>query len=91
MRHTQITRSLQAGVDSHVVARLSGHQNTHQLDRTYSHVADDYDFMLREAKKVANDEDEAQVSVLAFRLPPPCTPPDSAGCPPQRNGDPRQF
>ena len=58
MRHTQITRSLQAGVDSHVVAKLSGHQNTHQLDRTYSHVADDYDFMLREAKKAANGGDE---------------------------------
>lgn len=55
MRHTQITRSLAAGVDSHVVARLAGHQNTAMLDRVYSHVADDYDFMLREAKKAAAD------------------------------------
>lgn len=51
LRHTWITRKLAAGVDSHVVAKLSGHQNTAMLDRHYSHIADDYDFMLKEAKK----------------------------------------
>lgn len=53
MRHSAITRQLAAGVDSHTVAKLSGHQNTNQLDRTYSHIADDYEYMLRMAKKGA--------------------------------------
>lgn len=57
LRHTFITRKLIAGVDSHVVAKLAGHQNTAMLDRTYSHVADDYEFMLREAKKDIGEAD----------------------------------
>jgi len=56
LRHTFITRKLLAGVDSHVVARLAGHQNTAMLDKVYSHVADDYKFMLREAKKDIEDD-----------------------------------
>jgi integrase len=51
LRHAYITRKLVAGVDSHVVAKLSGHRDTKMLDSTYSHVADDYEFMLKEARK----------------------------------------
>jgi integrase len=60
-RHTWITRKLIAGVDSHVVAKLAGHTDTKMLDRVYSHIADDYEFMLREARKesrLSNGEDE---------------------------------
>ncbi len=50
-RHTWITGKLIAGVDSHVVAKLSGHSDTSMIDRVYGHVADDYAFMLEQAKK----------------------------------------
>jgi integrase len=50
-RHSFITRKLLAGVDSHVVAALAGHKDTRMIDSTYSHIADDYRFMLNEAKK----------------------------------------
>jgi len=50
-RHTFITRKLLAGVDSHIVASLSGHSDTKMLDTVYSHVAEDYSFMLKQAKK----------------------------------------
>lgn len=51
LRHTWITRKLIAGVDSHVVAALSGHTDSSMIDRVYSHVADDHRFMLQAAKK----------------------------------------
>ena len=51
LRHSFITRKLLAGVDSHVVAKLSGHTDTKMIDSVYSHVADDYGFMLEQAKK----------------------------------------
>jgi integrase len=51
LRHARITDWLVAGVDSHVVAKLSGHRDTKMLDATYSHVAENYDFMLNQAKK----------------------------------------
>lgn len=50
-RRTFITSKIIAGVDSHVVARLSGHQSTAMIDRHYSAVANDHEFMLREAMK----------------------------------------
>ena len=50
-RHGFITRKLIAGVDSHVVAALSGHSNTKMLDDTYSHIADDHRFMLEAARQ----------------------------------------
>ena len=50
LRHTFVTRKLASGVDSHVVAKLAGHQNTAMLDKHYSHIADDYQFMLEQAK-----------------------------------------
>lgn len=53
LRHTWITRKLIAGVDSHVVAALSGHTDSSMIDRVYSHVADDHRFMLEAAKKGA--------------------------------------
>jgi integrase len=52
-RHTWISKKLVAGVDSHVVAKLAGHSDTKMLDKIYSHVADDYAFMLEQAKKGA--------------------------------------
>ena len=51
LRHSFITRKLLAGVDSHVVAALSGHRDTKMIDSTYSHIAHDVEFMLREAQK----------------------------------------
>lgn len=50
-RHTFITRKLIAGVDSHVVAALSGHSSSEMIDKVYSHVAEDHAFMLAAAKK----------------------------------------
>jgi len=50
-RHTWITRKLTAGVDSHIVAKAAGHSSTRELDRTYSHVTDDYKFMLTQINR----------------------------------------
>jgi integrase len=50
-RRTWITEKLIAGVDSHVVAKLAGHQSTDMIDKHYSQVADDHEFMLREAMR----------------------------------------
>lgn len=52
-RHTFITRKLIAGVDSHVVAALSGHSSSEMIDKVYSHVAEDHAFMLAAAKRGA--------------------------------------
>lgn len=49
LRRTFITRKIIAGVDSHVVAKLSGHQSTAMIDRHYSGVANDHEFMLKMA------------------------------------------
>jgi integrase len=49
-RHAWITRKLKAGVDSHVVAALAGHSDTKIIDRVYSHVSDDHEFMLKQAR-----------------------------------------
>lgn len=57
LRHSFVTRQLVAGVDSHTVAKLTGHQSTAMLDKHYSHIADDYEYMLRMARKGANAED----------------------------------
>ena len=54
LRHSRITDWLLAGVDSHTVAKLAGHRSTHMLDKTYSHVADDYEYMLDKAKQQTN-------------------------------------
>ena len=51
LRHSRVTDWLISGVDSHVVAKLSGHHDTKMLDKVYSHVQDDYAFMLENAKK----------------------------------------
>jgi site-specific recombinase XerD len=51
LRHTFVTRKLKAGVDSHVVAALAGHKDTKMIDKVYSHVADDHQFMLEQAQK----------------------------------------
>lgn len=51
LRHAWITRKIVAGVDSHVVAKLAGHRDTGMIDRVYGHAAEDYEFMLKNAKK----------------------------------------
>ncbi len=51
LRHSFVTRKLIAGVDSHVVAALAGHQDTKMIDRVYSHIADNHEFMLKEAAR----------------------------------------
>lgn len=51
LRHTYVTRKLIAGVDSHVVANLAGHTDSSMIDKVYSHVADDHEYMLKAAKK----------------------------------------
>lgn len=50
-RHAWITRKLKAGTDSHIVGALSGHADTKMIDRVYSHVADDHEFMLSQAER----------------------------------------
>ncbi len=50
-RRTFITRKIIAGVDSHVVAKLAGHQSTAMIDRHYSQVASDHEFMLQQAMR----------------------------------------
>lgn len=50
-RRTFITQKIIAGVDSHVVAKLSGHQSTAMIDRHYSAVAADHEFMLQQASR----------------------------------------
>ena len=50
-RRTWITAKLKAGVDSHVVAKLSGHTTTAMIDKHYSQIADDPEYMLEQAKK----------------------------------------
>lgn len=57
-RRTFITRKIIAGVDSHVVAKLSGHQSTAMIDRHYSAVADDSEFMLKQAERDIKGEEE---------------------------------
>jgi integrase len=44
-RHSQITRQLAAGVDSHFVAALSGHRDSRMIDRVYGHAKDDWQRM----------------------------------------------
>ena len=51
LRHTWITRKLVAGVDSHVVATLAGHADTKMLDKVYSHVSEDYKFLLEQSRR----------------------------------------
>lgn len=59
LRHSRITDWLVSGVDSHVVAKLSGHTDSKMIDTTYSHVQDDYEFMLKNAKKRANPKKDS--------------------------------
>jgi integrase len=59
LRHSFVTRKLRAGVDSHVVAALVGHKDTKMIDTVYSHVADDYEFMLEAAKQDLKPKDSA--------------------------------
>ena len=60
-RRTFITRKIIAGVDSHVVATLSGHQSTAMIDKHYSAVAKDHDFLLEQAKRDLNPGGDAAI------------------------------
>lgn len=51
LRHSFVTRKIASGVDSHVVAKLAGHRDTKMLDAVYSHVSDDYEYMLKQAQR----------------------------------------
>lgn len=57
-RRTFITRKIIAGVDSHVVAKLAGHQTTAMIDKHYSCIADDAEFMLQQAQKDIKPKEE---------------------------------
>ena len=46
LRHSFATRMLQAGVDSHVVAKLLGHTSTRMLEERYSHIDSKPGFLL---------------------------------------------
>ncbi|MGD9713526.1 MAG: hypothetical protein AB7V46_15885 [Thermomicrobiales bacterium] len=46
-----MTRKLLAGVDSHVVANLAGHTSLNMIHTTYSHVAQNQDFLLQQAQR----------------------------------------
>ncbi len=46
LRHSFATRMLQAGVDSHVVAKLLGHTSTRMLEQRYSHIDSKPGFLL---------------------------------------------
>jgi integrase len=52
-RHSWITRKLIAGVDSHIVAQLSGHRDTRMLDAVYSHAVENWEAMADAAGKEA--------------------------------------
>jgi integrase len=62
LRHSRITDWLVSGVDSHVVAKLSGHKDSSMLDQTYSHVQDDYEFMLQNARKRTTPKTDTQAA-----------------------------
>ncbi len=69
-RHTWVTRKLLAGVDSHVVATLAGHADTKMIDEVYSHIADDYKFMLAQAQKeITPSSDAASEQTETSSLP----------------------
>lgn len=51
-RHGYVTRALAAGIDSHNVAQLVGHVSTQMLDKVYSHIAQDHEYMLTQARKM---------------------------------------
>lgn len=51
-RHGYVTRALAAGIDSHNVAQLVGHVSTQMLDKVYSHIAQDHEYMLAQARKM---------------------------------------
>jgi integrase len=51
LRHSFVTRQLKSGNDSHTVATLVGHRSTAMIHSTYSHVADDPQYMLKMAQR----------------------------------------
>ncbi len=91
-RHTWITRKLLAGVDSHVVATLAGHADTKMIDEVYSHIADDYKFMLAQAQKQITPSSGAASEQKAASAPPneagKCKSPDTPESAPPKNESP---
>lgn len=62
LRHSYITMGLARGVDSHVLAKLVGHQSTAMLDKHYSHIAQDAREMLRQAMRAAGSGTDERAS-----------------------------
>jgi integrase len=54
-RHSWITRKLVAGVDSTVLKDLAGHSDAQMISRVYGHAAEDYKFMLEQARRDVSD------------------------------------
>lgn len=52
LRHGWFTRALESGLESHTVARLGGHSSTRMIDHVYSHVGENVDYMLAQAKRI---------------------------------------
>ncbi len=54
IRHAFATRMLESGLDHLTVAKLMGHKNGSQLAKTYSHIGEKSDFLLKELQKASN-------------------------------------
>jgi integrase len=54
LRHSFATRMLQAGVDSHIVAKLLGHTSTRMLEQRYSHIDAKPGFLLGVLNQASN-------------------------------------
>ncbi len=55
LRRTFITGKIVAGVDSHVVAALAGHKSTAMIDKHYSAIGDNPEFMLKMAQTTSSN------------------------------------
>lgn len=69
LRHTWITRALAGGMDSHKVAKASGHSSTAMLDKVYSHVAEDYGHMLSELQSALTPSETAASASSSGAVP----------------------
>ncbi len=59
LRHSFATRMLQAGVDSHIVAKLMGHTSTRMLEQRYSHIDSKPGFLLGMLNRANTLENQA--------------------------------
>lgn len=52
-RHTWITRMLKSGLDAHTVAALAGHKDTSMIDRVYSKISADHQYLRDQLQKAS--------------------------------------